>query len=81
MSKEKSNRINVFMNLLWDLKFNITTAFREKEIIISKRHVNEKQLSFIAKSENREYQNAHPAPSLQKVLGRFTRMEYRLIKH
>ena len=57
MSKEKSNRINVFMNLLWDLKFNITTAFREKEIIISKRHVNEKQLSFIAKSLGEIYKD------------------------
>ena len=50
MDKERSNRTNIFKNLLWHFKAGINNIFREKEIMKSKKYVNEKQLSFIAKS-------------------------------
>lgn len=57
MNKEKVNGVNIFLNLLLYIKFTINNIFKEREVIINKKYVDEKKLSFIAKSLGEIYKD------------------------
>lgn len=60
MNKEILNKLDLFINLFFNLKNSIKNVLKEKEVQISKKYVNEKQLSFIAKSLGQIYKDGIP---------------------